>query len=280
MHTSSDSATISPYGGRLVDLTVPASEIDDLKSRASYLPSLQLSERSVCDLELLATGAFSPLDRFMGRADYQRVLDEMRLASGHIFPIPVTLPVEPNPAIHLDGEIALRNSKNELLAVMTIEEIYTWDRTEAAQKILGTLDLRHPLVAEMQRWGKLNISGRLQVLQLPRHYDFQDLRLTPAQTRARLAQLGHRNVVAFQTRNPLHRVHEELTKRADPGSGRRAAAASGRGHDQARAMWITTLACAPTRRWPSATTIRNGCCWRCCRWPCAWPDRARRCGMP
>ena len=78
----------------------------------------------------------------------------------------------------------------------------------------GTLDLRHPLVAEMHRWGKLNISGRLQVLQLPRHYDFQELRLTPAQTRARLEQLGHENVVAFQTRNPLHRVHEELTKRA------------------------------------------------------------------
>src|SRR5262245_50066534 len=120
MHTSSASATISPYGGKLVDLTVPASEIDDLKARASYLPSLQLSERSVCDLELLATGAFSPLDRFMNQADYQRVLDEMRLASGHIFPMPITLPVEPNPAIRLDGEIALRNSKNELLAVMTI----------------------------------------------------------------------------------------------------------------------------------------------------------------
>ncbi len=214
MAKSSASAMISPYGGRLVDLTVPAAEIDDLKARASYLPSIQLSERSVCDLELLATGAFSPLDRFMGREDYQRVLDDMRLAGGHIFPIPVTLPVEPSPAIHLDGEIALRNSKNELLAVMTIEEIYTWDRTEAAQKTLGTLDLRHPLVAEIQNWGKLNISGTLRVLQLPRHYDFQELRLTPVETRARLEEMGHQNVVAFQTRNPLHRVHEELTKRA------------------------------------------------------------------
>ena len=80
-----------------------------------------------------------------------------------------------------------------------------------AQKAFGTLDLRHPLVAEMHRWGKLNISGRLRVLNLPKHYDFVDLRLTPAQTHARLAQLGHANVVAFQTRNPLHRVHEELT---------------------------------------------------------------------
>src|SRR5262245_4827328 len=101
MAKSSASAMISPYGGRLVDLRVPAGEIEDLKARASYLPSLQLSERSVCDLELLATGAFSPLDRFMGREDYQRVLDDLRLASGHVFPIPVTLPVQPGPAIHL-----------------------------------------------------------------------------------------------------------------------------------------------------------------------------------
>lgn len=205
---------ISPYGGALVDLLTPQHEREDLKARASQLPSLQVSDRVVCDLELLAVGAFSPLDRFMGQADYQRVLDDMRLASGRLFPIPVTLPVNPGPAIKLDQDIALRNDKNELLAVLTIEEIYPWDLDEAARKVFGTSDLRHPLVAEMHRWGKLNVAGRLQVLNLPKHYDFADLRLTPAQTRARLAQFGHANVVAFQTRNPLHRVHEELTKRA------------------------------------------------------------------
>ncbi|HJW83100.1 MAG TPA: bifunctional sulfate adenylyltransferase/adenylylsulfate kinase, partial [Anaerolineae bacterium] len=104
--------------------------------------------------------------------------------------------------------------KNELLAVMAIEEVYDWDQTEMAHRVFGTLDLRHPLVAEMHRWGKLNISGRLRVLQLPRHHDFQEMRLTPAHTRARLETFGRPNVVAFQTRNPLHRVHEELTKRA------------------------------------------------------------------
>jgi len=138
----------------------------------------------------------------------------MRLVSGHIFPIPLTLTVDPSPAIHLDRQVALRNSKNELLAVMTIEEIYEWDRVEFARKVLGTSDARHPLVAETRHWGELNISGRLQVLQLPRHYDFEELRLTPGETRARLEALGRSNVVAFQTRNPLHRVHEELTKRA------------------------------------------------------------------
>jgi len=259
-----NSKLIPPCGGQLVDLLVSTEEVAELKAYASNLPSLQLSARAECDLELLAVGAFSPLDRFMGQEDHQRVLDEMRLASpslrpgpwyyvpgtkcsvqattlrtgGHIFPIPVTLPVEPGPAIRLDQEIALRNAKNELLAVMTVEEIYEWDRDEVAQKVFGTLDLRHLLVAEMHRWGRLNVSGRLRVLQLPRHYDFQELRLTPAQTRRQLEKLGASqseirnsqsetctepgrsiqnpklNVVAFQTRNPLHRVHEELAKRA------------------------------------------------------------------
>lgn len=205
---------LPPYGGTLVDLLVPSEAQNDIKAHASQLPSIQLSERAICDLELLATGAFSPLDRFMGRADHQRVLDEMRLCSGHIFSIPVVLPVEPQANIHLDHDIALRDAKNNLLAVMTVEEMYPWDHAEVSQKVFGTLDLKHPLVAEMRRWGSLNLSGRLQVLQLPKHYDFQDIRATPAQTRARLETFGHTNVVAFQTRNPLHRVHEELTKRA------------------------------------------------------------------
>ena len=205
---------IGPYGGRLVDLLVPPEELEAARAHANTLPSIQLSDRALCDLELLATGAFSPLDRFMDRADYERVLTEMRLAGGTIFPIPVTLPVDRIDDLHYDREIALRDGKNNLLAVMTVEEIYTWDRAAAAQQVFGTQDPAHPLVAEMTRWGSLNLSGPLRVLALPRHYDFTDLRLTPAQTRARLAASGATNVVAFQTRNPLHRAHEELTKRA------------------------------------------------------------------
>ena len=195
---------------------LPDEALEAARAYAGRLPSIQISERSACDLELLATGAFSPLDRFMGQADYGMVLAEMRLGSGHLFPIPVTLPVDPDAALHLGSDITLRNSKNEILAVLTVEEIYEWDRAAEARQVFGTLDPRHPLVAEMERWGRLNVSGRLQVLQLPRRYDFRELRLTPAQTRARLEARspGHANVVAFQTRNPLHRVHEELTKRA------------------------------------------------------------------
>ncbi|MGH9941196.1 MAG: bifunctional sulfate adenylyltransferase/adenylylsulfate kinase [Pyrinomonadaceae bacterium] len=206
---------VPPCGGALVDLMVAPEESGDLRAYANRLPSVQLSERAVCDLELLATGAFSPLDRFVGQDDYQSILHTMRLArGGHIFPVPITLPVGADAPVRLDADVALRNAKNELLAVLTVEEIYEWDLAEAARQVCGTEDLRHPLVAEMHRWGRLNISGRLRVLQLPRHYDFQDLRLTPAQVRARLEEYGRKNVVAFQTRNPLHRAHEELTKRA------------------------------------------------------------------
>ena len=204
---------VSPYGGALIDLRIAEEAVADVAAHANRLQSIQLSERAMCDLELLACGAFSPLDRFMGREDHERVLEEMRLASGAVFPIPITLPVDADVA-HLDKDVALRDSRNELLAVMTVEEIYEWDLAQVSKRVFGTEDLRHPLVAEMHRWGKVNISGPLRVIQMPRHYDFGELRMTPLETRERLARLGKRNVVAFQTRNPLHRAHEEITKRA------------------------------------------------------------------
>jgi sulfate adenylyltransferase len=150
----------------------------------------------------------------MGKPDYERVVAEMRLHDGHLFPIPITLPVSNDGPLKLDREVALDDSRNEILAVMTIEEIYNWDLTNTAHEVFGTTDTRHPLVAEMHRWGKRNISGRLRVVRLPSHFDFRELRLSPSQTRARLEATGFKNVVAFQTRNPLHRAHEELTKRA------------------------------------------------------------------
>ncbi len=199
---------------RLIELVIQPEEFRDTFEYAKTLPSVRLSERALCDLELLATGAFSPLDRFMGSEDYQRVVEEMRLADGHLFPIPITLPVGPDAPVKLDQEVALLDSRNEIVAAMTIEEIYEWDLVKTARGVFGANDERHPLVAEMHRWGKRNISGRLKVLRLPTHYDYRDLRLTPSQTRSRLEQIGIENVVAFQTRNPLHRAHEELTKRA------------------------------------------------------------------
>jgi sulfate adenylyltransferase len=212
--TTARTGLIPPMGGTLVDLIVPTEAQAELRAHAGRLPSIQISDRAVYDLELLATGGFSPLDRFMGRRDFERVVGEMRLAGGQLFPIPVVLPVDRSPAIRLDGEVALRDPHNELLGVLTIEEAYEWDRAEATQQVLGTRDVRHPLVGEMQRWGDVNLSGRLRVLALPPRHDFRDLRLTPAETRARLTDLAASKVVAFQTRNPLHRAHEELTRRA------------------------------------------------------------------
>jgi sulfate adenylyltransferase len=214
---------IPPYGGRLVDLVASGEERAELLAEAARLPALQLSSRALCDLELLATGAFSPLDRFMGPGDYERVLGEMRLASGALFPIPITLTCEGAALAAMGERIALRDARNNLLAVLDVEHTFTWDARAEAEHVLGTSDPRHPLVAEMITWRDTCVSGALRVVNLPRSYDFTALRRTPAQVRAALSdmagaqgQAGTRfvPVVAFQTRNPLHRVHEELTKRA------------------------------------------------------------------
>ncbi len=205
---------IEPYRGRLVNLMTPNEGREELKRHSAGLPQIQLSERAVCDLELLATGGFSPLETFLGRADYERVIEEMRLGDGTLFPIPLTLTIGKDFPAKLDSEVALRDSYNNLLALMRVDEIFPWDRVREARAVCGTTDPRHPLVAEMNSWGELCLTGKLNVLDLPPRYDFRNLRMTPAEVRGRLARIGHGNVVAFQTRNPLHRAHEEMTKRA------------------------------------------------------------------
>ncbi|WP_028457974.1 bifunctional sulfate adenylyltransferase/adenylylsulfate kinase [Chloroflexus sp. Y-396-1] len=207
-----DTFLIPPYGGRLINLVVSPEEREELLAESSRLPSIQISMRSLCDLELLATGGFSPLTGFMGRADYERVLEEMRLADGTLWPIPVTLPVEQSR--FGSDRIVLRDVHNNPLAIMEVSEVYPWDAEREALAVAGTTDPRHPLVAEMARWGKFYAAGRLRVFNLPRYYDFTDLRRTPAEVRRLLQAMGRPNVVAFQTRNPMHRIHEELTKRA------------------------------------------------------------------
>jgi len=210
----SKSNVIAPYGGKLVNLFVTGEEREECLARATELPSIKISPRALCDLELLASGGFSPLDRFMDRANYERVLHEMRLADGTLFPLPITLTANEDEIPRVGHQLVLRDAPNDLIAIMTIEEVYRWNPEKEALLSLGTNDARHPLVSEMTRWGKVCVSGELKMLNLPRYYDFIDLRLTPAQVRERLEAMGHGNVVAFQTRNPLHRIHEELTKRA------------------------------------------------------------------
>ncbi len=215
MTTASPTQTlIPPYGGKLVTLLAEGDERLEWIGRANHLPSAQLSERALCDLELLATGGFSPLARFMGKADYDGVLSSMRLADGTLFPIPITLTLDESILKGAKNELGLRDDHNNLIAVLQIEEVFSWDPQEEARQALGTNDPRHPLVSEMITWGNRCVSGALTVINLPRYYDFTDLRRTPAAVRALLERMGHGKVVAFQTRNPLHRIHEELTKRA------------------------------------------------------------------
>jgi sulfate adenylyltransferase len=207
-------ALISPYGGKLVNLMVTGEERDELLARSNKLPSVKISARSLCDLELLATGGFSPLNCFMGKADYERVLTEMRLKDGTLFSIPVTLPLDESALPTFGEAITLCDARNNTLAIMQIEEVYHYDPLREARLVLGTTDPKHPLVSEMVRWGKVYVSGDIKMINLPIYYDFVDLRRTPAEVRSSLEKMGFANVVAFQTRNPMHRIHEELTKRA------------------------------------------------------------------
>ena len=205
---------ITPYGGKLVNLVAEGEEREELLARTSKLSSIKITMRNLCDLELLATGGFSPLSTFMGKADYERVLREMRLADGTLWPLPITLTADPKELPTVGEDIVLRSAHNDVIAIMTLDEVYHWDaETEAALADVST-DSRHPMISEMERWNKVCISGPLKVINLPKYYDFVNLRHTPAQVRACLEDMGNDNVVAFQTRNPLHRIHEELTKRA------------------------------------------------------------------
>lgn len=205
---------IPPYGGKLVDLVATGAEREELIARAAMLPSIKISTRALCDLELIATGGFSPLTTFMGKADYERVLREMRLTDGTLWPLPITLTADPTELPIVGEDIVLRDSNFDLIAILTLDEVFHWDLASEAALAYGSTDTKHPMVTEMARWDKVCISGPLKVINLPKYYDFQDLRRTPVQTRALLEEMGNDNVVAFQTRNPLHRIHEELTKRA------------------------------------------------------------------
>lgn len=204
---------IHPYGGTLVDLLVGREEMLELTKEATELSSLQLSPRSLCDLEMLAVGGFSPLRRFMNRAEYLSVLENMRLPDGTLWPLPITLPSAS--ATGLAGKrIGLRSPSNHLIAVMDVEEVYERETELEPQLVCGTLSDDHSLVAEMRTWGKYYLSGPIKVLELPQHYDYPELRLTPEQVRDRLEAMGNSDVIAFHTQKTMHRAQEVLAKRA------------------------------------------------------------------
>jgi sulfate adenylyltransferase len=208
---------IRAHGGVLVDLMVSPARAAELKAESVAWPSWDLTPRQLCDLELLLDGGFSPLRGFMGRADYESVRDQMRLAGGVLWPIPVTLDVSPELADKLQpgGRLSLRDEEGVMLAALEVTEVWEPDREAEAQAVLGTTNPHHPGVDHLlNRTHRCYVAGRLEGVQAPLHYDYRDLRQTPAQLREHFTQMGWRKVVAFQTRNPLHRAHLELTLRA------------------------------------------------------------------
>jgi sulfate adenylyltransferase len=209
---------IEPHGGTLVDLLVTPERVVELKAASRDWPSWDLTPRQFCDLELLLSGGFSPLTGFMTKADHDAVCSTMRLTDGTLWPIPILLDVPRELADKLrtgTSVLALRDPEGVMLAALHVEEIWEIDREASAQATFGTLDRKHPGVAHLlDRTHPVALAGRLEGLQLPIHYDFRQLRHTPAELRAELARSGWRHVVAFQTRNPLHRAHCELVLRA------------------------------------------------------------------
>jgi sulfate adenylyltransferase len=208
---------ISPHGGELVDLIVDDARQQELREQSRDWPSWSLTPRQLCDLELLMNGGFSPLRGFMTRLEFESVCREMRLASGILWPIPITLDVTEELAEGLEtgGRLALRDVEGVMLAVLEVEDMWEHDREADAEAVYGTLDQSHPGVAHLfQRTNNVSVGGRVEGIQPPSHYDFVNVRRTPAQLRRDFARLGWRTAVAFQTRNPMHRAHFELTLRA------------------------------------------------------------------
>ena len=216
--TASTSHLVAPHGGAVVDLIAQPGRAAELKAHSREWPSWDLTARQVCDLELLLSGGFSPLRGFMTRSDYEGVCHNMRLANGTLWPMPITLDVAEEFAKKLtpgSSKVALRDAEGVMLAVLNVEDVWQADKNEEAKSVFGTTSKVHPgvdyLLRKAHSW---YVGGKLEGLQAPIHYDFRSLRLTPAELRAEFARLGWRRVVAFQTRNPMHRAHQELTFRA------------------------------------------------------------------
>jgi sulfate adenylyltransferase len=206
-----------PHGGELKELYLDASAAEAEKKNALDYVSWDLTERQVCDIELILNGGFSPLEGFLTRAEYDGVVKDMRLPSGVLWPMPITLDVTSEFAADVKSgqTIALRDQEGVLIATLDVADNWTPDKSEEARSVYGTEDEKHPGVNYLANIANpVYLGGKLRGVEPPSHYDFRGLRDTPAELRERFRKLGWRKVVAFQTRNPMHRAHQELTFRA------------------------------------------------------------------
>jgi sulfate adenylyltransferase len=207
---------IRPHGGELVNLLVDEKRAAHLKQGSRDWPSWDLTPRQLCDIELLINGGFSPLTGFMTRADYEASCSSMRLADGTLWPMPITLDVSEELVKELrpGDKLVLRDVEGVMVGVLDVEDVWQPDREAEAQAVFGTTNAEHPGVATLMHAHPYYVGGHIEAVQLPVHYDYRELRYTPAALREVFRKRGWRKIVAFQTRNPMHRAHQELTLRA------------------------------------------------------------------
>lgn len=199
------------------ELLLNSNQLATYQSIIPNLLSWDLSQRQLCDLELLINGGFSPLEGFLTEADYQSVLKNCRLTNGRVWPMPITLDVSPEFAnkVTVGNEIALRDGEGVLIAIMQISDKWQPDKNQEALSVFGTNDISHPGVNYLlNKAGSIYLGGKIFGVNLPTHYDFLHLRKTPKELRSLFQSLGWQRIVGFQTRNPMHRAHQELTQRA------------------------------------------------------------------
>lgn len=203
-----------PHGGKLINRFVAADALSGLREKAASLKSIKLSEREISDLELISTGVFSPLEGFMGRADYESVLKSMHLTNSLPWSLPITLSVTGQKAASLEegSGIALQDESGLVLAILWLEEKFSFDKEKEALAVYGTNDESHPGVAYTHSQGDVLLGGKIDMLRPPATQAFQEYRLTPAETRRTFLERGWGRIVAFQTRNPVHRAHEYIQK--------------------------------------------------------------------
>jgi len=205
---------IKPHGGMLINRYIDENKKDEFIEKSNSLPKITIDDKNISDLEMIASGAMSPLTGFMKQNDYNSVVNNMRLNNGLIWSIPITLAVDEEKANEIKSfqQVGLYDENNRLLAIMDVEDVYKYDKEVEAEKVFRTKDGEHPGVAYVYSQGDYLIGGDIYMIQKPDHEDFLEYRLDPAETRARFEANGWDTIVAFQTRNPIHRAHEYLQK--------------------------------------------------------------------
>jgi sulfate adenylyltransferase len=205
---------ISPHGGTLVSRLANGARRAELEEEARGLPRKQLNSRDISDLEMITVGALSPLTGFMGKADYDSVVDRMTLTQGLPWSVPITLSASRAEADSLPegSRVALTDADDQVLAILEVRERYEYDKAREAEMVFRTTEEAHPGVAALYSQGEVLLAGPIEALRRPNHTDFAQYRLDPAQTRAAFQERGWKTIVGFQTRNPVHRAHEYLQK--------------------------------------------------------------------